>query len=153
MRTVLVRAGGAAFFLAMSLVSASQSQKEAGSRIFTAVDRASTASIVDVGDPGDSVGDIRTSHDLLYDGTGKLMGRTLSDCTRVRPNKGAWVCLWTIQILGKGSLTLEGPLLDSRNSVLAVTGGTGAFLSARGQVLLRQTSSSRWNLRFQLVPS
>jgi allene oxide cyclase len=126
-----------------------------GSRLthFTAIDKVTTASVVDIGDPGDSVGDIRTSHDHLYDGSGKLIGRTLSDCTRVRPNTGAWECRWTIQILGKGSLTLEGPILDRGNSVLAVTGGTGAFLSARGQVLLRQKSSSRWGLRFELVPT
>jgi hypothetical protein len=53
------------------------------------------------------------------------------------------------KLSGRGSLTVEGPLLDGSNSVLAVTGGTGAFLAARGQLLLRQKSDTRWLLRFE----
>jgi allene oxide cyclase len=114
------------------------------------MDHATTAVVTDVGPTGDSPGDIRTSHDRLFT-SGKLAGRTQGECVRVLPRKGSWECGWTVKVLGKGSLTVEGPLFDGSNSALAVTGGTGAFLAARGQLLLRQKSDTRWLLRFELL--
>ena len=44
---------------------------------------------------------------------------------RTLPGK-AWECFWTLT-LDKGQITVEGPFLDSGDSVLAITGGTGEF--------------------------
>ena len=47
----------------------------------------------------------------------------------------AWECFWTLS-LDKGQLTVEGPFYDSGDSVLAITGGTGEFAGAQGDMLL-----------------
>jgi allene oxide cyclase len=35
-----------------------------------------------------------------------------------------------------GQVTVEGPYYDTKNSVLAITGGTGAYSTARGRMEL-----------------
>ena len=47
----------------------------------------------------------------------------------------AWECTWTLT-LDKGQLTVEGPFHDTGDSVLAITGGTGEFAEARGEMVL-----------------
>jgi hypothetical protein len=47
----------------------------------------------------------------------------------------AWECFWTLS-LDKGQLTVEGPFYDSGDSVLAITGGTGEFAGALGEMAL-----------------
>jgi allene oxide cyclase len=37
----------------------------------------------------------------------------------------SWECIWTT-LLPRGQITVEGPFYDTRDSVLAITGGTGA---------------------------
>jgi hypothetical protein len=147
MRWVVVDVG----ILATSLGFSSSVAQDLLTRI-DAVDRVTSAVIADVGTAGDSPGDIRTSHDGLFS-SGKLVGRVQGECVRVLPRKGSWECGWTVKILGKGSLTVEGPLFDGANTVLAVTGGTGTYLAARGQLILRQTSETRWALRFRVLTS
>jgi hypothetical protein len=39
-------------------------------------------------------------------------------------------------MLTDGQITVEGPFLDAGDSVLAVTGGTGKYATARGQMTL-----------------
>ena len=36
-----------------------------------------------------------------------------------------------------GQITVDGPFYDDHDSVLAITGGTGAYKNARGEMLLR----------------
>ena len=49
----------------------------------------------------------------------------------------SWQCRWTL-ILDRGQITVQGPYYDKKDSVLAVTGGTGDYSSAQGQMKLRQ---------------
>ena len=47
-----------------------------------------------------------------------------------------WECFWTV-ILAKGQITVEGPFDDNgTDTMLAITGGTGAYKEARGQMRL-----------------
>jgi hypothetical protein len=39
-------------------------------------------------------------------------------------------------VLKAGQITVEGPLMDSGDSLLAVTGGTGKYAGARGSLKL-----------------
>src|SRR5215211_7503037 len=48
----------------------------------------------------------------------------------------SWECAWTT-LLPRGQLTVEGPFYDTRDSVLAITGGTGAYENARGSMELK----------------
>jgi allene oxide cyclase len=56
-------------------------------------------------------------------------------CTRLQVKLGIWECLWTTFLKG-GQITVQGPYYDTRNSVLTITGGTGAYDGARGEMKL-----------------
>ena len=47
-----------------------------------------------------------------------------------------WECIWTT-FLAEGQITVEGPFSDTGNTKLAITGGTGAYGSARGWMELK----------------
>ena len=47
-----------------------------------------------------------------------------------------WECFWTV-ILSDGQITVEGPYNDSgTDTMLAITGGTGRYSEAHGQMRL-----------------
>lgn len=52
-----------------------------------------------------------------------------------------------------GSLTVEGPFYDSSDPVLAITGGTGTWARARGQMTLhaRDAAGSSYAFRFSVT--
>ena len=56
-------------------------------------------------------------------------------CVRLDVSTGTWECLWTT-FLPHGQITVQGPYYDTHNSVLSITGGTGAYRNARGQMKL-----------------
>jgi allene oxide cyclase len=62
-------------------------------------------------------------------------------CFRIVPGKG-WECVWTLA-LEKGQLTIEGPFYDKGDSVLAITGGTGEYAGARGEMALSDVSGGK----------
>jgi hypothetical protein len=59
-------------------------------------------------------------------------------CFRIVPGK-TWECFWTLA-LEKGQMTVEGPFYDKGDSVLAITGGTGEYAGARGEMALSDVS-------------
>lgn len=99
------------------------------------VERATTDAVTDLGASGDSAGDILTFANELYDEkNAKLVGSDNGWCIRTVPGK-AWECTW-IASLAMGQITVEGPFLDAGDSVLAITGGTGKYATARGEMKL-----------------
>ena len=101
------------------------------------VERATTDTVTDLGAKGDSVGDILTFANEVYDQEDKkLLGHDNGWCVRVVVGE-SWQCRWTL-ILDRGQITVQGPYYDKKDSVLAVTGGTGDYSSAQGQMKLRQ---------------
>jgi allene oxide cyclase len=90
------------------------------------VEHASTDAVTDTGAAGDSAGDILTFANEVFDADDKnKVGTDQGICFRTLPGK-AWECFWTLS-LDKGQITVEGPFLDSGDSVLAITGGTGVL--------------------------
>jgi hypothetical protein len=63
----------------------------------------------------------------------------------------AWECNWTMS-LKDGQLTVEGPFLDAGDSVLAITGGTGKYAAARGQMKLhaRDAKGTAYDFVYEL---
>ena len=63
----------------------------------------------------------------------------------------AWECFWTLA-LEKGQLTVEGPFYDTSDSTLAITGGTGKYAEARGQMRLhsRNPAGTEYDFTFTL---
>ena len=88
----------------------------------------------------DSQGDQFPFSNLLFDRSNShQVGRDQGNCIRTNPNRGEWQCSWTNK-LDNGEITVEGPFYDTRDSVLAIIGGTGQYRDARGQMLLHARS-------------
>jgi len=100
------------------------------------VEHADTDAVIDTGDKGDTAGDILTFANEVYDADDKnKVGSDQGICFRTLVGK-AWECFWTLS-LDKGQITVEGPFLDAGDSVLAITGGTGDFAGATGDMALK----------------
>jgi len=115
------------------------------------IEHAKTDTTVDLGKKGDSTGDILTFHNQVFDQRDQdPVGRDLGRCVRIVPGQ-SYECTWTT-ILRDGQITVEGPFYDKNNSVLAITGGTGAYDRAQGQMLLSsRKGGSEFNFEFKLA--
>jgi hypothetical protein len=83
----------------------------------------------------DTVGDLLVFANKVYDTANKIeVGSDQGYCVRTVAGK-SWECFWTLT-LKAGQITVEGPFLDSGDSLLAVTGGTGKYAGARGSLKL-----------------
>jgi allene oxide cyclase len=110
-----------------------------GTRTLALVERAATDVTVDVGDKGDSTGDLLTFHNRLFDRRDRRqVGRDLGHCVRIVPGR-SYDCEWTAFLRG-GHISAYGPFYDKRDSVLAITGGTGVYRRARGVLRLHARS-------------
>ncbi len=99
----------------------------------------------------DVKGDILTFNNPIYNAAdARRVGHDEGFCTRLAPRQGIWECLWTTFLRG-GQITVQGPFYDTRNSVLSVTGGTGAYRRARGQMrLVSRKGGKEYEFAFQL---
>jgi len=116
------------------------------------VERATSDAVLDTGAKGDSAGDILTFANEIYDEANKTkMGDDNGWCIRTVAGK-AWECFWTLTI-AEGQITVEGPFLDGKDSVLAVTGGTGEYSSARGDMQLhaRNPEGTEYDFKYNLT--
>jgi hypothetical protein len=84
----------------------------------------------------DSAGDVLAFANPVFDSTNKKQeGSDNGACIRTAPGK-AWECFWTVT-LDEGQITVDGPFYDGgKDSTLAITGGTGDFSEAHGQMQL-----------------
>lgn len=104
------------------------------------VEHATTDATTDTGTTGDSAGDILTFANEVFNAEDKVkIGTDQGVCFRTVPGK-AYECFWTVN-LKKGQITVEGPFLDSGDSVLAITGGTGEYAGAQGEMALSAIGS------------
>ena len=111
-----------------------------------------TTTHVTPGAKGDSVGDLLTFANPVFDATDKTqLGTDHGWCVRVVPGK-SWECFWTL-LLKDGRITVEGPFYDSGDSLLVVTGGTGKYAGARGQMTLhdRGTTPTSYDFAYELL--
>ncbi len=116
------------------------------------IEHAVTDTVVNSGGPGDVTGNLLTWHNKVYDPTDTTqVGTDQGSCVRISPADGSWECAWTT-FLPKGQITVEGPYYDAKNSVLAITGGTGAYAGARGQMaLLARDGGAEYDFIFNLL--
>ncbi len=140
----------AATAIAISITSISS----AGPRVtrLNLVEHATTDTLVDLTANGDSTGDLLTFHNDVYDASNTdVVGRSHGECVRIEAGV-SWQCRWTTT-LSNGSISVEGPFLDAGPSVLAVTGGTGAYREARGsmRLSLHDEFGTEFNFVFRLL--
>jgi hypothetical protein len=80
----------------------------------------------------------------------KLVGTDLGRCIRIEAGR-SFECDWTTSLHG-GQIAVDGPFYDDHDSVLAITGGTGAYKRARGEMLLRsRKGGSEFDFMFKLA--
>ena len=116
------------------------------------VERAMTDTTVDLGAKGDTVGDLLTFANPVYDAANKTqLGSDQGYCVRVVVGK-SWECFWTLLLAG-GQITVEGPFYDSGDSTLAVTGGTGKYAGAKGALKLhaRDAKATAYDFIYDLL--
>lgn len=83
----------------------------------------------------DASGDLLTFANPVFDAAEmRQVGTDNGFCIRVVPGK-SWECFWTL-ILHDGQITVEGPFLDTGDSRLSITGGTGKYVGAKGEMTL-----------------
>ena len=130
----------------IALATASQA-----GQTFTVVEHATTDAVADTGDKGDTAGDILTFANEIFDAANSnSVGNDNGWCVRTVPGK-AWECFWTASFKD-GQITVEGPFLDAGDSVLAITGGTGAYAGARGEMKLhaRDAKGSEYDFSYSI---
>lgn len=115
------------------------------------VERATTDTVVDNAPAGDSRGDLLAFANKVYDKSNThRVGRDNGSCVRTAPGR-AYECEWTLS-LARGSVVVQGPFHDVGDSVLAVTGGTGRYRSASGQMRLhpRNAQGTAYDFRYSI---
>ena len=118
---------------------------------FVVVERPTDEITTDIGAKGDSPGDLLTFANPVFDAANKTqVGTDQGYCVRIVTGK-SWECNWTMIMKG-GLITIEGPFMDSGDSLFAVTGGTGKYAGAMGQMKLhpRDEKSSSYDFTFDL---
>ena len=116
------------------------------------IEHATTDKVIDTGKAGDTSGDLLTWHNKVYDETDTTVaGSDQGDCIRISPKQGTWECRWVTWLDG-GSITVEGPFYDTKDSVIAITGGTGAYASATGDMqLISKNGGAEYDFIFNIT--
>jgi allene oxide cyclase len=121
-------------------------------KVLHVIEHATTDAVTNQGDgAGDVVGDILTFTNEVFDKTDtSKVGSDQGYCVRMTVGE-SWECVWTT-ILARGQLTVEGPFYDTRDSVLAITGGTGKYANARGSMELKsRAGGTEFDFIFHLI--
>lgn len=116
------------------------------------IEHADTDATLDLGVKGDSVGDVLTFANPIYDAQDRTrLGTDQGYCVRVVAGK-SWECFWTLLLQG-GQITVEGPFYDAGDSLMAVTGGTGKYTGAKGVMRLhpRDAKGSSYVFSYDLL--
>ena len=95
--------------------------------------RTQPATRVDLGEPGDSVGDTVLFDQPLLDEAGAAIGNNSGVCIRSRVAH-SYQCQWTLTF-DDGSIQVAGREADRGSSAISIVGGTGAYMGISGQMI------------------
>ncbi|HEX3266808.1 MAG TPA: dirigent protein [Gaiellaceae bacterium] len=156
--SVLVLAVATAAGVALAASSGGPGHGKDGSpirhgKVIHVVEHATTDAVTNHADgAADSVGDVLTfTNDVFDKNDSTKVGSDQGYCVRMVVGQ-SWECVWTT-FLDRGQITVEGPFYDTKDSVLAVTGGTGAYSFARGWMELKsRAGGTEFDFIFHLSP-
>jgi hypothetical protein len=168
MRVKLAVAGIAAAVLAVGGVTLASAHPagpshDHGGNVFTVFALTVQSEFLDLGSQGFSLGDQQIFADDLYDHQGGTkVGSDGVVCTVVRvtdatAGSGTAQCVATAS-LADGQITTQG-FISFTGGVLpapfqnAITGGTGAYATARGQITVEELSDTESNITVELRTS
>lgn len=90
------------------------------------------AILTDLGELGDSVGDLLTFDQPLLDQQRRPIGNNSGVCIRTRVNH-SFQCQWTLT-LNNGTIQVSGREFDQGKSKLTIVGGTGSYIGITGHM-------------------
>jgi type II secretory pathway pseudopilin PulG len=148
---VLAAVLAAALVVSVSAFAAKGKGKRKHGQVVTVIAHATTGATTDTGPSGDSAGDILTfGNDVFDSADANKVGTDQGSCVRIVPGE-SYECMWTT-FLPKGQITVEGPFYDRKDSTLAITGGTGRYRNARGQMDLQsREGGSKFAFVFHII--
>jgi hypothetical protein len=100
----------------------------------------------------DSIGDVLGFANPLFDSSNETkVGTDNGMCIRTAVGE-AFECVWTASLDG-GQITVEGPFYDAKDSTLAITGGTGDYKEASGEMTLhaRNDKGTEYDFTYNVV--
>lgn len=115
------------------------------------------AKIIDIGEPGDSVGDILIFDQPLLNENMNTIGNNSGSCTRSRIAH-SFQCQWTLTFVNKtkniGSIQVAGREYDKGSSNISITGGTGKYSGISGEMKSTNNNDGTFTqvLRYRLQP-
>ena len=118
--------------LLITAMAAACSQTDRKTMITVADARVHKAQLVDIGEPGDSQGDLFVFDQPLLDTHGNNIGNNSGVCIRTRVGHSLQ-CQWTLT-MGNGSIQVAGREFDQGTSDIAIAGGTGAYAGITGHM-------------------
>ena len=95
--------------------------------------RTQPATLVDLGETGDSVGDMVVFDQPLLDQDGAVIGNNSGVCIRTRVGH-SYQCQWTLTF-DDGSIQVAGREADQGSSAISIVGGTGAYTGISGAMI------------------
>jgi len=140
------------FTAVVILALAAFSPGKVSTKTLALVEHATSDTVTDTGDKGDSVGDILTFANKVYDADNKnIVANDSGYCMRTIVGL-LWECNWTLATTD-GFVMVEGPFYDAKDSELAIIGGTGIYADARGSMKLhaRDAKGSEYDFVYEFV--
>jgi allene oxide cyclase len=130
---------------------AAAKQSADGQATVHVIEHAVTDTVIHSAGSGDVTGNLLTWHNKVYNPANvEQVGTDQGSCIRIAPAEGSYECNWTTFLKG-GQITVQGPFYDTKNSVLAITGGTGAYSDARGEMnLISREGGTQYDFVFHL---
>ena len=123
----------ACLLLALVLSFLSGCTQQATEVLVTIADaRDKPAVFVDIGEPGDSVGEILAFDQPLLNQDMKIIGNNSGICIRTRVAH-SFQCQWTLSF-NNGSIQVAGREFDQGKSTISIIGGTGDYAGISGEM-------------------
>jgi hypothetical protein len=149
-RLLALVAAAALTVLLVAVVNGGADRGSSPGKTIHVVERATTDTVTDLGPAGDSVGDLLTFANEIYDEANiHKVGTDQGYCVRTEVGK-SWECNYTT-FLAEGQITVEGPFFDAGDSTFAITGGTRAYRNARGSLELKVRSATEFDFIFNVI--
>ena len=137
---------------ALSRTSVAQAPAITTAQTIFVISRGGHAQNIDLPPSGESQGDRVIVHTPLFDRTGQAVGEfNVEEVITKLTGNGEEQAVTTARLFGQGEITAQGDDTNQTTITLAVTGGTGSYQNARGEVRVTFLAKSVL-MTYHLIP-